>query len=116
FYGGILQGMGFGLTEERVVDKATGRVLNAGLDEYKITTIADAPVMMVAAIGKADTLANHIGSKGSGEPPIIPTAAAIANAVYNATGVRMKELPMTPRRVLEALASARNENEAEIEA
>jgi CO/xanthine dehydrogenase Mo-binding subunit len=106
FYGGILQGMGFGLMEERVVDKATGRVLNASLDEYKIPTVADAPEMIVEAIGKADTLANHIGSKGSGEPPIIPTAAAIANAVYNATGVRLKDLPMTPRRILEALATA----------
>jgi xanthine dehydrogenase YagR molybdenum-binding subunit len=106
FYGGIFQGMGFGLTEERLVDKATGRVLNASLDEYKIPTIADVPEMIVEAIGKADTLANHIGSKGSGEPPIIPTAAAIANAVYNATGVRLKALPMTPRRVLDALASA----------
>lgn len=103
FYGGILQGMGFGLTEERIVDKTTGRVLNASLDDYKIPTIADAPVMLVEAINKADTLANHIGSKGSGEPPIIPTAAAIANAVYNATGARVKELPMTPRRVLAAL-------------
>ena len=111
FYGGILQGMGFGLTEERKVDVRTGQVLNASLDEYKVPTIADTPIMLVEAIDKADTLANHIGSKGSGEPPIIPTAAAIANAVYNATGARVKELPMTPRRVLAALGELRDRQE-----
>jgi xanthine dehydrogenase YagR molybdenum-binding subunit len=111
FYGGILQGMGFGLTEERKVDARTGQVLNASLDEYKVPTIADTPIMLVEAIDKADTLANHIGSKGSGEPPIIPTAAAIANAVYNATGARVKELPMTPRRVLAALSELRDRQE-----
>lgn len=103
FYGGILQGMGFGLTEERVVDTQAGHVLNAGLDNYHIPTVADTPEMLVAAIGKADTLANHVGAKGAGEPPIIPTAAAIANAIYNATGVRVYSLPVTPRRMLEAI-------------
>jgi xanthine dehydrogenase YagR molybdenum-binding subunit len=103
FYGGILQGMGFGLTEERVVDPLTGHVLNTGLDDYHLPTIADTPDMLVEAVGKADTLANHIGVKGAGEPPIIPTAAAIANAIYNATGVRVYSLPVTPRRMLEAL-------------
>ena len=103
FYGGILQGMGFGLTEERIIDKIGGYVLNTGLDDYLVPTIADIPEMLVAAIGKADTLANHVGSKGAGEPPIIPTAAAIGNAIYNATGARVYSLPVTPRRMLEAL-------------
>jgi xanthine dehydrogenase YagR molybdenum-binding subunit len=106
FYGGILQGMGFGLTEGRVVDKATGIVLNPDLEEYKIPTIADAPEMVVAGIDRADLLANHVGSKGAGEPPIIPTAAAIANAIFNATGARVRELPITPRRMLEAIQAA----------
>jgi xanthine dehydrogenase YagR molybdenum-binding subunit len=103
FHGGILQGMGFGLTEARVVDALSGLVLNADLEEYKIATMADAPDMPVAGLGKPDTLANHIGSKGAGEPPIIPTAAAIANAIYNATGARVRTLPVTPSRMLEAL-------------
>lgn len=108
FFGGILQGMGFGLIEERVVDKSTGYVLNSGLDDYHLPTIADTPEMLVAAVGRADTLANHVGSKGAGEPPIIPTAAAIANAIYNATGARVYSLPVTPRRMLEAIEKAKD--------
>ena len=103
FYGGILQSMGFGLTEGRVVDKATGQVLNPDLEEYKLPTIADAPQMVVAGIDRADLLANHVGAKGAGEPPIIPTAAAIGNAIFNATGARVRHLPVTPKRMLEAL-------------
>ncbi len=103
FYGGILQGMGFGLTEERIVDERTGIVLNANLQDYKIPTIADVPEMLVQGLDVPDTEANHIGSKGAGEPPIIPTAAAIANAIYNAVGVRVEEIPVTRRRMLEAL-------------
>jgi xanthine dehydrogenase YagR molybdenum-binding subunit len=102
FHGGITQGLGFGLTEERVVD-ADGTVLNANLQDYKIPTAADIPHMLVQAIDKADTQANHVGSKGAGEPPIIPTAAAIANAIYNATGMRVLGLPITRRRLLEAI-------------
>ncbi|MEO8284869.1 MAG: xanthine dehydrogenase family protein molybdopterin-binding subunit [Chloroflexota bacterium] len=109
FYGGILQGMGFGLTEERIVDARSGHVLNADLEEYKVPTIVDTPEMRVAGINRADTLANHVGAKGAGEPPIIPTAAAIANAIFNATGVRVTALPITPRRMLEALKANREE-------
>lgn len=105
FYGGILQGMGYGLTEERRVDERLGIVVNANLQDYKIPTIADAPQMLVRGVGRADTVANHIGSKGAGEPPIIPTAPAIANAIYDAVGVRAREIPVTPRRLLEAIAA-----------
>jgi xanthine dehydrogenase YagR molybdenum-binding subunit len=104
FYGGILQGMGFGLTEERVVDGRDGMVLNPNLQDYKIPSIADTPEMIVQGLDVPDTTANHVGSKGAGEPPIIPTPAAIANAVYDAVRVRVRELPITPRRLLEALA------------
>lgn len=103
FYGGILQGMGFGLTEERIVDQRTGTVLNGNLQDYKIPTFADMPEMVVQGIDIADTQANHLGSKGAGEPPIIPTAAAIANAIYSAVGVRVTDLPVTRRRLLDML-------------
>jgi CO/xanthine dehydrogenase Mo-binding subunit len=103
FYGGILQAMGFALTEERVVD-ASGIVLNPNLQDYKIPTAADVPEMLVEATGEADTAANHLGARGAGEPPIIPTAAAIANAIHDAVGVRVTELPVTRRRLLDALS------------
>ena len=101
FYGGVIQGIGFGLFEERIVDERTGIVVNANLQDYKIPTAADVPDLVVEGLDVPDTLANHIGSKGAGEPPIIPTAAAIANAVYNATGVRVAEAPVTRRRILD---------------
>ena len=111
FYGGILQGMGYGLTEERVVDERTGIVLNGNLQDYKVPTLADTPEMIVKGLDKADTVANHVGSRGAGEPPIIPTAAAIANAVYNAVGVRIGDLPITRRRMLEELKKQRGSEE-----
>ncbi len=101
--GGVLQSLGFGLTEERVVDRSSGDVLNANLEDYKVPTARDAPEIVVEFVDRADTRANNLGAKGLGEPPIIPTAAAIANAIANATGARVRTAPMTPARVLEAL-------------
>jgi xanthine dehydrogenase YagR molybdenum-binding subunit len=106
FYGGVIQGVGFGLFEERVVDERTGTVLNGNLQDYKILTAADVPEMVVQGLDVPDTLANHVGSKGAGEPPIIPTAAAIANAIANATGVRVCELPVTRRRMVDVMRNA----------
>jgi CO/xanthine dehydrogenase Mo-binding subunit len=103
FQGGILQGLGYALSEERVVDGRAGVVLNANLQDYKVPTAADAPRMDASGLDIPDIAANHVGSKGAGEPPIIPTAAAIANAIYNATGVRVARLPVTRRHFLEAL-------------
>ncbi len=103
-YGGILQGMGYAITEERIVDEGSGSALNPNLEEYKVPTIMDIPQMLAEGVDKPDLQANHIGSKGSGEPPIIPTAAAITNAIYNAVGVRVREIPVTSRRLLDALA------------
>jgi len=101
--GGIIQGLGYGLFEERVLDPATGRMLNANLHDYKIPTIGDAPRIEVELLDVADATANHTGARGLAEPPIIPTAPAIANAVANAIGVEVLELPLTPWRVLGAL-------------
>jgi CO/xanthine dehydrogenase Mo-binding subunit len=102
--GGILQGVGYALMEERVIDPTTGAPTNATLDDYKMPTIADTPSIVVEFINIPDTIAGNTGAKGLGEPPIIPTAAAIANAFAHATGRRCRELPLTPARVLEALA------------
>jgi CO/xanthine dehydrogenase Mo-binding subunit len=102
--GGILQGIGFTLMEERVVDPTTGTVVNAGLEDYKVPTIADVPEVICEFVGEPD---RHLklGVKGLGEPPVIPTPAAIGNAVAHALGVRLREAPYTPRRVLEALGA-----------
>ncbi len=101
--GGVLQGMGYALTEARVLDAATGQVLNGNLEEYLIPTMLDAPDVETHMIDRADNLINNLGSKGVGEPPIIPTAAAIVNAVYHATGIRFRQIPLTRERVLNAL-------------
>ena len=101
--GGVLQGMAFALSEELVVDPTTGVPVNASLDDYKLPTIADTPEIVVEFVGPPDPGNPHVGAKGLGEPPIIPTAAAIANAFAHATGRRAAALPLTRARVLEAL-------------
>src|SRR5438477_555689 len=93
--------------ELRFVDRATGRVMNANLENYKVPTVKDVPAKItVKFVDRPDRKANNLGIKGLGEPPIIPTAAAIANAVANATGARVRHAPLTRARVLEALAIA----------
>lgn len=102
-YGGVIQGLGLALTEERIVDTNRGAVLNPNLEWYKVPTIADVPPIENILINIPDVNANSTGAKGAGEPGIIPTAAAIANAVAHALGVRIGALPITPARVLETL-------------
>ncbi len=104
--GGIIQGMGLALIEDRVIDDRLGTVMNPNLEWYKLPTSADVPEIVNVLIDIPDTRANTIGAKGAGEPPIIPTAGAIANAVADALGVRITELAITPPRVLEALERA----------
>ena len=101
--GGILQALGFALMEERVVDGTTGTVLTGGLEEYKLPTMADCPEIVSELLDVPDPHLSTMGVKGLGEPPIIPTAAALANAVAAAIGVRLREAPITRRRILEAL-------------
>lgn len=105
FHGGIIQGLGFALFEERIIDKFTGKVLNTNMHEYKLATMMDIPEIEVIIVSDSDPLISSVGVKGIGEPPIIPTAGAIANAIYNAIGVRIKSLPITPDKVLMALKS-----------
>nr|MBA3416143.1 xanthine dehydrogenase family protein molybdopterin-binding subunit [Chloroflexia bacterium] len=103
--GGITQGIGFALSEERVVDERLGLVLNPNLEEYKVPTVADVPPIEHARVGIPDLEANPTGAKGVGEPPLIPTAPAIANAIFDAIGVRPREAPLSRRRLLDALAT-----------
>ena len=101
--GGIIQGLGLALFEERVIDERLGLPLNAGLHDYKLPTMADIPVIDATCLDAVDTVANPVGARGLAEPPLIPAAPAIANAVANALGVSLHEIPLTPWRVLSAL-------------
>jgi xanthine dehydrogenase YagR molybdenum-binding subunit len=101
--GGILQGLGFALTEQRVVDPRFGTVLNANLEDYKVPTIRDVPEIDIVLLNQPNVRANTLGALGAGEPPIIPTPGAIANAVMHAIGRPVTALPLTPARVLEML-------------
>jgi xanthine dehydrogenase YagR molybdenum-binding subunit len=101
--GGVTQALGFALTEQRIVDPASGIVLNANLEDYKLPTVADTPEIIHAALDIPDFVANAAGAKGIGEPPIIPTAPAIANAIFDAVGVRLHDTPFSACRMLEAL-------------
>jgi xanthine dehydrogenase YagR molybdenum-binding subunit len=100
--GGIIQGISYALFEDRRLDRNTGVMVNPNLENYKIAGSLDIPVIeshiLNVNLGQSST-----GAIGIGEPATVPTAAAIANAVYHAIGVRIRELPMTPARVLAAL-------------
>ena len=100
--GGVIQGIGYALYEERITDPALGRVLNTDFEHYRIPGSMEMPEI-VPILPKANNGHNFVGAMGLGEPPTIPTSAAIANAIRNATGVRMQRLPMTPARVLRGL-------------
>jgi CO/xanthine dehydrogenase Mo-binding subunit len=102
--GGVTQGLGYALLEERLVDAASGVVLNANLEEYKVPTVADIPEIRNATLSMPDTEANIVGVKGIGEPPLIPAAPAIANAVFDAIGARVRDLPITREKILALLS------------
>ena len=101
--GGIIQGLGFALTEARTHDERSGLVLSDNLESYKVPTVADVPEIHAEMIDMPDPDANNLGVKGVGEPPIIPTPAAIANAVADALGVRPTKLPLSPPQILQLL-------------
>lgn len=97
--GGIIQGLGFALYEDRIVDAQTGRMVNANLEEYKLPGPWEMPDIEVIVYEYPEAK----GVSGSAEAVVIPTASAIANAVYNASGARVRSLPITPAKVLAAL-------------
>ena len=102
-FGGITMGIGLAMTEKRMLDVGqTGKMLNRNWHDYKIPTALDVPADMVSLpIDLPDPAANTTGAKGLGEPVTIPTAPALANAVYNATGVRVTSTPMSPVQLCE---------------
>jgi CO/xanthine dehydrogenase Mo-binding subunit len=103
--GGVLQGVGYALFEERVLDARLGLPLNPTMHDYKVPTIADVPSIDVIFVDAPDVVANHTGIKGLAEPPIIGVAAAVANAVADALGIEVNEIPLTPWRVRDAVAN-----------
>jgi xanthine dehydrogenase YagR molybdenum-binding subunit len=104
--GGVIQGIGHTLSEERLLDPETGRVLTSSLDAYRMPTIADVPEIVCEFVDKPDEHLTNLGSKGLGEPPIVPIAAAIANAIRDATGAEVHELPISREEMLRALREA----------
>jgi CO/xanthine dehydrogenase Mo-binding subunit len=104
--GGVTMGIGLVLTEQRVFDRQTGKVVNRNWHDYKIPTAMDVPADITSLpIDVPDTEANTTGAKGLGEPVTIPTAAAVANAVYDAVGVRVTESPISPMQLVGLLAA-----------
>lgn len=101
--GGVTQGISAALFEQRIMDSTTGRLVNPNLRDYKIATALDMPEIVPIFVDIYDNRISNIGAKGLGEPPRIPSSAAIGNAVYNAIGVHVREIPMTPERVLRSL-------------
>jgi xanthine dehydrogenase YagR molybdenum-binding subunit len=109
--GAVIQGIGFATTEGQIIDTRLGLVLNPNLEEYKVPTVADIPHIDHAPIDLPDLIANPIGAKGVGEPPLIPTTPAIANAIFDATGLRLRDTPFSRARLLRALAEQAREME-----
>jgi len=102
--GGMVTGLGFGLFEEMLIEN--GQVLNPNFLEYRIPTALDMPVLSRAIVESYDEN-GPFGAKGVGNSPVINMAPAIANAIYGAVGVRIKELPITPEKILESLEERR---------
>jgi xanthine dehydrogenase YagR molybdenum-binding subunit len=99
--GGIVYGFGMALTEETHVDRRSGRVVNANIAEYLVPVNADVPDIEVLLIDEKDPYVNPLGIKGLGELPMVGVAAAIANAVYHATGKRIRDLPIRLEKLIE---------------
>jgi xanthine dehydrogenase YagR molybdenum-binding subunit len=98
--GGAIGGIGMALTEEGIFDHRFGKYVNADLANYHVPVNADIPQIDALFVNKPDFNVNPIGAKGMGEIALIGMAAAVANAVYNATGKRIRQLPITPDKLL----------------
>ena len=98
--GGIVWGLGMALEEESVVDQHFGRIMNHNLAEYHVPVHADVRDIDVVFVEEHDSIVNPLGIKGLGEIGLVGVAAAITNAVFHATGKRVRELPITLEKLL----------------
>ena len=98
--GGIVYGLGMALLEETHVDGETGRIVNANIAEYLVPVNADVPDIQTIVVPNDELVSNPLGAKGIGELPMVGVAAAVANAVYHATGVRVRKVPIRIEDVL----------------
>ncbi len=98
--GGIVGGLGMALLEETVWDARNGRVVNANLADYHVPVNADIPELDAFFVEEHDAHVNPVGAKGLAEMPLVGVAAAVANAVYHATGKRVRDLPITPDKLI----------------
>jgi len=102
-YGGMVWGIGMALTEEMVFDSRDGHLVNRDFAEYHIPVNLDVPQIDVALLEERDDWANPLQSKGIGELALCGSAAAVLNAIYNATGVRVRDMPATLDKLLDGL-------------
>lgn len=98
--GGAVGGVGQALFEETIMDQTTGRIVNANLADYLVPVNADIPPIDVLFIDEPDTHLNPLGAKGVAEVAIVGIAPAIGNAIYHATGRRIRTLPITIDKLL----------------
>ena len=104
-HGGMSMGMGYGISEQLILDEKTGRPLNGNLLDYKLMTMLDTPDIKADFVELCDPMGPY-GNKALGEPPAIPCAPAIRNAVLHATGVAFYENPLTPQRLIDGFKKA----------
>ena len=97
-YGGIIASINFALYEDRILDRNTAQMVNPNMEFYLMASPSDVPEIDLTLINQPER-----GVIGIGEPPTVATASAIANAVANATGVRIRSLPLTPAKIIAAL-------------
>lgn len=95
FYGGMIWGVSFALHEQAIMDRHCGRAMNANLAEYRIPVNADVPSVEAILVDEHDPHVNALGIKGVGEMGITGTAGAVANAIWHATGIRVRKFPIT---------------------
>jgi CO/xanthine dehydrogenase Mo-binding subunit len=109
--GGVAQGIGWALNEEYFYDEK-GQLRNTGFLDYRMPTCLDLPEIETAVV-EVPNPDHPLGARGVGEIAVVPPMAAVANAIYHAVGVRMRELPMSPQRVLKAILAKRGDAESQ---